>query len=285
MSVKAALYDYLTDRRDLPGLPARPFERPRLVGGQSIAHRNDARRWLRDKIGDAVYLQRRPRDVGHTAITLRTASESTEYGLDGAVEGSFEAVSVTVYARGGDAGLRAETVASLLKLAVDGYHGDTWGGVEIGEATLDNKSTRETAPVDASDNWEYEVALDLTVLYVDESNPVYPVDRLTAYVHFVDAANQGAALRLSIDESIIPAGRSVASVTWIVRTSIGGPAVVTITGHPDAAAGVANVTGTKGSPAIDRTAYGLSATDVFVSLTLTDDSGTVSTAEGYQNGS
>lgn len=286
MSVKAALYEYLTDRRDLTGLPAQPFERARVVGGKTITCRNDARRELRDKIGDAIYAQRRPRGAAHTSITLRTANELTEYGIDGAVEGSQEYLSITVYARGGDAALRAETIASLLKLAIDGYHHDTWGSVTIGEAMLDSRSTRETSPPDGSDDWEFEVNLDFAVLYVDESNPVYPTERLTAVVTFVDGVNQGSALRLTIDESIIPVGREVTSVTWTVRTgSTDGPVAVTITGHPDAAAGVANVSGSKGSPAIDRTAYSLSSVAIYVSLSITDDAGTVSTAEGLQNGS
>lgn len=286
MSIKAALYDYLTDRRDLTGLPALPFERARTVCGLSITNRNDARRWLRDKIGDAIYAQRRPRGAAHTSITLRTASEQTEYGVDGAVEGSQEFVSITVYARGGDAALRAETVANLLKLAIDGYHHDAWGGVAIGEAVLDSKSTRETSPPDGSDDWEFEVNLDFSILYTDESNPVYPTEQLTAVVMFVDGVDQGTALRLTVDESIVPVGRAISSVTWVVRTgTVDGPVAVTITGHPDVAAGVANVTGTKGSPSIDRTAYSLSAVAVYVSLSITDDAGTVSTAEGLQDGS
>lgn len=286
MSVKAALYKYLTDQSDLPGLPARPFERPRIISGTSIRNRNDARRLLRDKIGDAIHISRRPRDSKHTALVLRTLDEECFYGLAGVAEGASEQLTITVYGKGGDAPLRVETASSLVALALSGYYGALWGSTYVGECLLQSKSNRETPPADASDDWTFETFLDFSILYHDEGIPVYPVDLLQAAITVGLLPQESDEFRLSAMNSIVPAGQTLVSVTWTIRAdSAGGDLIVTFGGAAHAPVDdEPDIGGTNAEPALDRAAYELDTPRiVYVSLTITDSSGETSTIGGLIN--
>lgn len=269
MSVRTALYRYLTEPKDLPGLPAVTFERPRIIGDMEVNSRNDARRWLRSKIDPAgIYQGRRPQQHRKpTAIVLTSTTSSPEYGLAGAEEGTEEFVQATVACYGGDAAVRANNVAQLLMLAVGGWSGGNWGDTYVGECLVDGRSSRTVSPVDSSDAWVFEEILGLNILYCDEAAAYYAAEQLTAEI---TATLAGDSLRLSAESSLIPAGRTLASVTWLI-TDLSGATLLTFGGTPNASAVAANVTGTNLSPVLDLVGAGLTGS-YRVQVTVVDSS-------------
>lgn len=252
MSVRSALYRYLTDPRDLPGHPAITFERPRFIGDKTISNRNDARRWLRSMVDpDGIYQGRRPqRDRKPTSIILSTSYTGPEMGLNGAEEGTEESIQVTVSCRGGDAATRADNVARLLMLAVGGWPGGNWGDTYVGECRVDGRSSRTVSPVDSSDTWVFEEVLGLNIIYCDEAAAYYPAPPLLS---FPTASDVGAELRLSAAGSVVPAGRSITSVSWTINGTL------TFSGSPPVAVSTANVTGTYLDPVVSVAGAGLSS--------------------------
>ena len=275
MSVKIALYRYLTSPGDLPGLPAKLFERPRTVNGLTCTNRNDARRWFRDRVGVAVFADRVPQGSHHAAVELRTISSDPAYATSGAVDGEQEYLSAFVYTKDGDASLRADTIARLINLAVSGYHGDYWDGTYIGECLVDTRQSLAISPADASDKWTHQVRLDLSILYVEEGTPVYAADELSAEIRTQVTADD---LYLFADVTI-PEGRTLSAVTWVVRQDdASGTLVITITGDPYSAVGAGNTSGTKLNPVIDLSSYGISGL-TYIKLIVGDDSTTTFTTE------
>lgn len=276
MSIKRALYEYLTSAATLTGLPAKPFVREMFVNGLSCKNRNDARRWLRDRVGSAVFNSRVPEGNRQASIEIRSVSAEREHDLTGAVDGRREYVMLTSRAIGGDASLRVDTINGLLTLALDGYHGDYWGETYIGECLADTEGSFSVPPAEPSDNWTFEQRLDLSVLYQPEASPMYAADVLTASIGHVFTEDE---LRLT-GQVLIPEGREITSVAWTVRAgSSSGTVRVTTSGAPGATAG----SGTKLHPCWDISTYTLTGI-LWVSFTATDDSGATSTTEAIING-
>jgi hypothetical protein len=278
MSSLYALRDYLMTPVDLPGPPAVPFITPRIISGVTVANRNDARRLLRDRIGDAVHIGRRKQRIKQAnALTLSTSSTTYEYGLHGTEEGTEELVIATVACLSGDAARRSNTIAQLLSLAVSGWSGGYWGDLYVGECLVDGRSSRPVSPVDGSDNWTYEETLALRILYGDPATPVYPATPLVAVATFGLQPGVGPELRLSAAQSIVPEGRSIANVAWEIRSAgPTGSVLVAINGAPAAAVTTANVTGTYLEPAFSRASFSLSGA-IYTTLTVTDSAGIVAT--------
>lgn len=280
MSVRGALYRYLTSPGDLPGLSDIPFTRPRVINGLSCSTRNDARRWFRDRVGSAVFSDRVPQGAHHAAVELRSVSSDLAYSTTGAVDGEQEYVSAFVYAKDGDAALRVDTIGRLLNLAISGYHGDYWDGVYIGECLLETPSSQAIQPADASDRWTHHIRLDYSILYVEEGTPVYAADSLSADIRTHYTTDN----LLLFGDVIIPEGRSLTAVTWIIRQNDqNGTLLFTTTGDPYSAVGAGNTTGTKLNPVIDRTTYGLTG-QLFIRLIVGDDSTATVTKEIISNG-
>jgi hypothetical protein len=263
---------------DLPGPPTVPFITPRIISGVPIKNRNDARRMLRDRIGDAIQLgRRRQRTKQANAITLMTSTATMEYGLHGAEEGTEELAIATVSCLGGDAPRRCNTITNLLSLAVSGWSGGYWGDLYVGECLIDGRSGRAISPVDGSDNWTFEETLAMRIIYGDPAAPVYPATPLIAIATFGLQPGIGPELRLSAAESILPEGRTIANVSWSVRSAgPTGTVLVAINGAPAAAVSTANVTGTYLEPAFTRASFSLSGA-IYVTLTITDSAGVVAT--------
>lgn len=280
MSVKQALYRYLTDPRSLPGHPAERFARPRVVGEVSCLSRNDARQALRDRVGKAIYSERIPQNAGHTAIELKTITVESEYGVAGEEDQRQELILATVHAKHGDAPARANNTAALLRLAVSGYHGDKWGDTYIGECLVESESTQVFSPGDSSDDWTHAVTLDLSVRYQAEDTAYYPAQTLTT---FLDVLKTGTQLRLSSLRSIVVPNRPLATAHWVIRDgSATGSTVLTISGAAQAATSIANTSGTNANATVDLSIVTLPTT-IHVALTLTDDTGATSTAEVITN--
>lgn len=277
MSVKQALYQYLTDPEDLPGLPAKLFARTRRIAGIDCKSRNDARRWFRDRVGRAVYSDRIPERNQNTAVELKTITTRPEYGLPGAIDGTTEYLAVTIRTRGADSSARCDTVARLISLAVAGYHGDNWGDVYIGECLIETQASTAIPPIDSSDIWTNEIRLDLTVIYVEEATPVYAADELG--VEIVSTVTSDNELRL-LASVRLPEGRTVEAVTWTIReTDSSGALIASITGAPYALATGTGIGGTKIEPTLDLTTLGVSGA-VYLSVIVADDSGTTVNREG-----
>lgn len=290
MNLKQALYRYLVDPTDLPGHPAVPFTRARTVAGLRCENRNDARRWFRSKVGDKIFVGRRPQTQAlrnseslHTAVVLRTASHDAEYDLAGANGSATELLSVDVLTRYSDAAARAETVVDLLSLSLSGYTRDYWGDLYVAECLVDSRATFANPPADASDDWTHTTSLPLVVIYNDEAAPVYPSDPLHARITYGQLPGIGTELRLSVGTTLIPEGRAITTVAWEVRNnSASGSLLVSFSGPAAAAVATPDVSGTYMEPAIDRAAHGISGT-VYVKVTVTDSAGTVSIAEGLRD--
>lgn len=292
MNLKQALHRYLIDPTDLPGHPAVPFVRARTVAGLRCEHRNDARRWLRSKVGgNGVFASRRPQtqalpnsDPLHSAIVLRTTLHDPVYDLAGDHGAATELLSVDVLTRSADAAARAETIADLLTLALSGYVRDYWGDVYIEECLIDSRSSNAYPPPDGSDNWTHGVSLPLTVQYLNEAAPVYPADPLHARITYGQSPGVGTEFRVSAGTTLVPEGREIATVAWELRSgSASGSLLVSFSGPAAAAVATSDVSGTYLEPAIDRAAHGITGA-IWVKVTVTDSAGAVSITEGFQNG-
>lgn len=278
MSVKAALYRYLTEPGDLTGPAAIPFSRPRIVSGLTIKNRNDARRWLRDRVGSSIYSGRRPmKPSEHTQIYLRTSFTEQPTGLTGEIDGRTELVEAAIICRKADAPARCEVVADLLSLCVGGWGGGYWGDTYVGECLVDGRTSRTYSPVDGSDDWLHEVQLGLDIIYIDEATAQYAADGLRAVIAYLQNPGVDGIFRVSALQSVIPEGRTLASVAWNIRQGdASGASLISLSGAANAVVSTANVSGTFGQPSIDRVAYGITG-PVWVSLTITDSFGEQST--------
>jgi len=279
VSVNVALYRYLTDQRALPGHPAERFAKPRVVGEVTCLTRNDARQAIRDRVGKQIYLERVPQSVGHTAIELRTITSESEYGIAGEEDHGLELLLATVHARQADAAMRANNTASLLRLAISGYSGDYWGDTYIGECLVESQSTQSTPPGDGSDDWTHSVTLDVSVRYSANDTATYPSDLLRTVI---DVLQTGSQLRLSTLRSVVVPNRPLATAHWVIRNgSAAGAIVLTISGVAHSASTVPDTSGTFANPVLDTSLISLPPT-YHISCTLTDDTGSTSSAE-YTN--
>lgn len=284
--IEQGLYDYLTDTEDLTGHPAARFSSAQSIEGFTINNRNEARRILRDKIGREIYSNRRPINSStHTAIVLRTiASGETYYKLSGEDTTTQSVIQVDVMTKGGQDAIRAQTVAKLIKLCVSGYHADSWGEYRIAECRVERISSFAETPPAAGDDWTFRTSMDLIVTYDQLVAAVYPDQLLDAAITWTLPAGESTELKVSASDSIIPEGRSLATVAWEVRVNDPDSAAVSsISGTAAMGVTEANITGTYASPAFDRTTFGLSSATVYLTLTVTDDTGGTDSAEANRD--
>ena len=180
MNALTGLYRYLTDAETLTGHAGERFTYTSTIGGIKIRTRNEAREAIRERVGKSVYLGRRPQMAGtHSAIELQLIGENPDYGLVGEAPGVESLIQATVYCRKGDASYRAMVIADLLRMAVSGYHGATWGDLHIGECLIESRSVTPIPPPDASDDWTYTVITDLRVM-ASPPAPIMPHTPLLA---------------------------------------------------------------------------------------------------------
>lgn len=280
MSVKRSLAAYLLDRSTLTGEAARKFIGPQRIDGVDHYDRNDARQSIQRKIGDRIYFDRRPAGVlDHASITMQTVDHTPDYGLAGEDVSATELLTLTVYARGGDAAKRAENIGDLLQLAVSGYAGDLWGTARIDECLVESQLSNATPPADATDQYTFERRIDLQVTYEQVGAPVFPATPLTPIITWVLDPGAGSELRLSSDASLIPEGQTVSLVQWDLRPGgSGSPVAISISGAPNAAVGAGPITGTFANPGFDRVAFGLTGL-VHITLILTVNAATATVTD------
>ena len=275
MSITQSLYNYLMDPADLTGHPARKFQAAQTINGWTIANRNDARRYLRDQVGRAIYADRRPQDTNaHTAVILRTLGSDPNYDLAGADAENVHFVEVAVLAKTTDSARRCQTISKLIELSCSGYHGDYWGDTYIGECTVDRDGSDVLEPGDASDHWTHRYTMDLRITH-DDVAPIYPSTPLQAVITFPLAFGEGDSFLMSAAGSVIPEGRTLADIAWQVTRD--GHSTITFNGTPQIAVATANITGTYINPAITRASFTtVQAGSCNVQLTITDDDGRTS---------
>lgn len=213
----------------------------------------------------------------HSQVYLRTAYTSPAHDLVGAVDGTTELIDVVVVCRKADAPARAETIADLIQLACGGWRGGYWGDTFVGECLMDGRTSRTYSPADSSDDWLHEVAMGFDVMYSDQAAAIYPADPLRALIEYGQDPGIGAEFRVSALASIIPEGRTLATVQWVIRDeSATGSVLASISGAANAVVTTSNVSGTYASPAFTRSSFGITG-NVHVQLTITDSSGVVAT--------
>lgn len=273
-TLEAGLAHYLTDPRPYAGHAQRPFKTTKTIDGVTVANRNDARRELQSRIGQRIYLDRRPQDAEDDAcIVIRHVTATHDYGLAGETDGVQTFLQATVYASGADAARRGGTIYGLLQLCVSGYHEGYWGDVLIGEATIDGGRSLAYSPADNSDKWTFTRQMDLVVYYYSATVPEYSDWRLQALPEMTVTSTE---LRLTIGRSLVPEGATLANAGWLVRATATGPVIASCGGHPDCECQGTGISGTNANPIFSRATFTTIPNNPHVTLILTDSSGEVS---------
>lgn len=161
-----ALYDHLTEATDVQGVDTSLFREPQIVHTHKVHSRNEARRLLRGRIGDAVFAARRPSNTNkHTAVTLRPIAINRDYETAGDIETAEAIIQVDVYARGHDSAVRSMIVGDLIRLIISGYSGGCWGGVPICGCSVERDGMLSESPPDSSEDWTHRYSFDIRVHY------------------------------------------------------------------------------------------------------------------------
>lgn len=278
--ITRALYDYLTDNRDLTGHAAERFRTDQIVEGMTCRTRNDARRFLRSRVGNQIFAERRPQESdAHTAITLRRISSTAEFSLSGTEPFQQSLLQLDVWTRGGEAVKRGYIIAKLLELATSSYHHDYWGTTYIGDVTIERELSSFNLPADGSDYWTHNENFDVLVHHATPA-AAYPTRQLQTVITFLTAYNAGDWFKVSVRDSIIPENRTLDTIRWQVTTS---SLTFDTTVDLETVANTATVVYADRVLEIKRT-LGLESLPVIVRATLTDDTGTTSTAQEIQSG-
>lgn len=180
--LQRSLKKYLIEPKDLTGHPAEPFERPQVLDDLTFLTRNDARRYIRDVVGQHVYAARRPirSDSSHTAITIRQLSDDSILPLWGEDDTLASVLQVDVWARGGDADHRSTQIGKLIRIAVNNYAG-LWGTSIIMGVAVRRQGSLPIPPGNATDDWPFRYSMDFEVKHI-EAAAIYPVELLTARI-------------------------------------------------------------------------------------------------------
>lgn len=272
-TLEAGLYDYLTRQVNYTGHAARPFLTAKRFDGMVLDSRNDARREFRSRVGNRVYLDRRPADSGAgPAVAIRFLSGQPYYGLAGESVGAEAFLELIVYCAGEDAARKSGTIAGLLNLMLSGYAGDLWGDVFIGECTLDGARTLATPPVDAGDMWTFTRRINANVYYFGATTPDYDGVPLVADIAGVLA---DAEWRLSAAGTLCAARTTIVSVAWSVSAINSSTPIVLVSGAPNSAPTLNGVTGTFLEPVISVATYSALVNGINVTVTITDSTGEV----------
>lgn len=176
------LKNYLTGPIDPTGHPAEPFESVQVLDGLTLRDRNDARRYIQDRIGEHVYASRRPArsDSAHTAVTIRQISADLEVPLIGETDTLTSILQVDVWTRSGDADWRARITGKLIRIACNNFVG-WWGTERITGCLVRRQGELPSAPGDGTDDWSFRYSMDFEVKHI-EAAAVYPAAELMAVI-------------------------------------------------------------------------------------------------------
>lgn len=169
MILSKGLRDYLVDTTPVTGYPATAFRDPQTVGDLTITDRDEARRYLRARVGNEIYASRRPREGSqHTAVTLRRIATNRVDEVGGGTPLADAIIQVDVWTRGPEAALRGEITAILIRLACEGFGAGTWGGVTIADCEVAREAEFVETPKQG-DDWTHRYSMDLRVHYYQAS--------------------------------------------------------------------------------------------------------------------
>lgn len=165
--IEFALVQYLQAPVDLSGrADTELFSTPIKIGHATIATRNDARKWLRNELGSAIFANRIDGDKGHTAIVLRKISGAPETHLKG--DDRTEAIiQADVWTHGQNANIRAHSTSEALRLALCYYRG-TWGNAvkaNVCGVTVARQSMQVDSPSDSGNYWSFRLSSDYQINY------------------------------------------------------------------------------------------------------------------------
>lgn len=279
--IARALFDYLTDARDLEGHPAERFRQDVTIGDHLCRNRNDARQAIRSTVGRAIYLGRRPEaSSSHTAITIRIVTSIPDVALSGSRPASMTLLQIDTWTRGNMSARRGSRVSELLQVATAGYHTDYWGDVWIGETTVERSSLQVVPPSDGSDSWTHQHSFDLMVHHVSAAAE-YPSRALSAELEFLTAYDAGDWLKMSAATSTIPENRAISSLTWDITCSKGTLNVPSVGPNQPLDEATYRGTGLQLEVLRGSTFIGVPIT---AQVTVVDDTGEISETEVIQNG-
>lgn len=269
MSLAESLYQYLTSEADLTGQAAKPFRNPQTVDGMVCNNRNDARRYLRNRIGKAIYKARRPQGSEHQALVIRRINTDREYHLQGEFGCPESNMEFTLFARGAAADRRNEITAALLRLALSSYSGPmgTTTKTHIGTIQILRESERPLPPPDGGDDWAAVYSFDAQIRHSDVA-PEFSAEELTAEI---GVTTSGTDIRL-----VAVGADAVAKIKWTIRQTETGPVLATWQGKPDGRSGSLFTTGLNKDQTFDAAAAGLSS-PFYLTLELTDVAGDTAT--------
>jgi hypothetical protein len=120
-------------------------------------------------VGSAVYWARQPEPRGHSAIVLRTISQTPEYELGTEHSVVQPVIELNVFTKGRPP-LVCATIANNCRLALSDYRGNLWDheqsetyihGITIIREPMDPAQL----PADAGAYWTFAAGFDMTVTY------------------------------------------------------------------------------------------------------------------------
>lgn len=264
--ITLALYDYLTHEADLTSrADTELFASPLSVGSLVVRNRNDARKYLRGRLGKRIYNGRNPDDSGQSALLLRQVAGQPEYHLRG--EYCRDAViQADVLTRSHNATIENEVIATLLQMAVTAYRGvwSTRHPTNVYSVQVIRSNDIPTSPKGGEVLWTHRKSIDLSIKY-DFARAEMPVAKLSTTA-LIDYANN--VLRV-IAVPLVPVGRTLTNCSWVITD---GTDTVTFGGAPDLPSPVVNVAGLNADAAIDTVAASLNGT-ITSTLTVTDSNG------------
>ena len=164
--LQKGLRDYLVKEYPVnTGVNATAFRTAQVVGDLSVLDRDDARRYIRNEIGDQVHAGRVKSDTNATTVvTLRRISTDRLDVLTGGTPMANSVIQVDVRTRDPGAALRGEKVATLIRLACEGFRAGTWGSVDIKGCEVVREAELWDEPKQGS-TWDYRYSMDLHVYY------------------------------------------------------------------------------------------------------------------------
>ena len=124
---------------------------------------------IKYNVGDAVYWARQPEPRGHSAIVLRTLSQTPEYELGTEHAVVQPVIQLDVFTKGRPP-LVCARISNHCRLALSDYRGNLWGpdqtamyihGITIIREPMDPAQL----PADAGAYWTYAAGFDMSVTH------------------------------------------------------------------------------------------------------------------------
>ena len=164
--IAKALADYLRSTEPITGYPATPFREPQTVGDLTINNREEARRYVRSRVGDEIYAARKPRNGSQNlAVTLRRIVTNRVHEIGGGAQLADAIIQTDVWARyEPNPELRAEITATLIRLCCEGFGASTWGDIVVADCMVVREGEFSETPIDG-DDWTYRYSMDLMIFY------------------------------------------------------------------------------------------------------------------------